>query len=153
MNEYIKSLKELKLESFEEGYATIIEGYIPMFKAEYELNLVDNLKKLGVTDVFDSEKANLSRMTSEKEYIDPVLHKANIEFSNEGIKASAATALGGAGSTSCGFEHRYEVPLKKINITFDKPYMYLVRDKESGEVWFTGTVYSPVTYIPAEGGM
>ena len=153
LNEYIKNLKDMSLNSFEDGYMTIIEGYIPMFKMDYELDLMGDLQKIGVKDIFDSEKANLSKMISEKEYIDTALHKANIEFSNEGIKASAATALGGAGSTSCGFEHRYEVPLKKINITFDKPYMYLVRDKESGEVWFTGTVYSPVTYIPAEGGM
>ena len=152
MNEYIKSLKELKLESFEEGYATIIEGYIPMFKAEYELNLVDNLKKLGVTDVFDSEKANLSKMTDEKEYIDPVLHKANIEFSNDGIKASAATAVGGKGSTSCGFEHRYDLPTKKIDITFDRPYLYLVRDKSTGEVWFTGTIYEPIEYTAQDVG-
>ena len=26
-----------------------------------------------------------------------------------------------------------------------KPYLYLIRDKASGEVWFTGTVYNPTT--------
>ena len=101
-------------------------------------------------DIFDSKKANLSKMTSEKEYIDPALHKANIEFSNEGIKAAAAVAVGGAGSTGCGFEHDYDVPLKFINVTVNKPYMYLVRDKNSGEVWFTGTVYQPVEFDPSE---
>ncbi len=146
LNEFINSLKDISLNSFADGYITIIEGYIPMFEMEYELNLMDDLKKLGVKDVFDSEKANLSKMTSEKEYIDTALHKANIEFSNDGIKASAATAIGGKGSAGCDFDHRYEVPLKKINITFDKPYLYFVRDKNSGEVWFTGTVYEPISY-------
>ena len=147
LNEYINSLKELKLDSFEDGYLTYVTGYIPMFKMDYELNLISDLKKMGVTDVFDSEKANLSKMTSEKEYIDPAIHKANIEFSNDGIKASAATAMGGKGSTGCGFEHRYNIPSKTIDITFNRPYLYLVRDKNSGEVWFTGTVYEPLNYV------
>ena len=151
LSEYIKSLKELKLDSFEDGYLTYVTGYIPMFKMDYELNLISDLKKMGVTDVFDAKKADLSKMTSEKEYIDPAIHKANIEFSNDGIKASAATAVGGKGSTGCGFEHRYDIPSKTINLTFDKPYLYLVRDKNSGEVWFTGTVYEPIDYVSHPG--
>ena len=150
LNAYINSLKDISLNSFEEGYMTIVNGFIPMFKMEYELDLIGDLNKMGVTDIFDSKKANLSKMTSEKEYIDPALHKANIEFSNEGIKAAAAVAVGGAGSTGCGFEHDYDVPLKFINVTVNKPYMYLVRDKNSGEVWFTGTVYQPVEFDPSE---
>ncbi len=150
VNEYIKNLKDMSLNSFKDGYMTIINGYIPMFKMEYELDLMGDLKKMGVKDIFDSEKADLSKMTSEKEYIDPALHKANIEFSNDGIKASAATALGGKGSADGGFNYWFEVPCIKIDITFDKPYMYLVRDKESGEVWFTGTVYEPVVYEEPE---
>ena len=151
LNEYIKSLKELTLDSFEDGYLTYVTGYIPMFKMDYELNLISDLKKMGVTDVFDEDKADLSKMTSEKEYIDPAIHKANIEFSNDGIKASAATAVGGKGSTGCGFEHRYNIPSKTIDITFDRPYLYIVRDKNSGEVWFTGTVYEPIDYVSNPG--
>ena len=72
-------------------------------------------------------------------------HKANIEFSNDGIKAAAATAMGGAGATSGPyFEHLFKVPVKEIDVTFDKPYMYIIRDKSTGEVWFTGTVYEPI---------
>ena len=80
-----------------------------------------------------------------------LIHKANIEFSNDGIKASAATALGGAGATGCGFDHLYEVPVEEIDLTFDKPYMFIIRDKETGEVWFTGTVYEPMEYIQDDG--
>ena len=28
-------------------------------------------------------------------------------------------------------------------MTFNNPYLYLIRDKNSGEVWFVGTVYQP----------
>ena len=34
--------------------------------------------------------------------------------------------------------------VKEIDLTFDKPYMFIVRDVKTGEVWFTGTVYEPL---------
>ena len=102
---------------------------------------------MGITDIFDPTRADLSGLTSDKAYINLALHKANIEFSNEGIKAAAATVYGGAGDTGCGFNYYYEIPIERIDITFDKPYMFLIRDKNSGEVWFTGTVYEPLDYI------
>ncbi len=146
LNKIIKELKEVKIDSFEEGYVTRIRGFIPFFKFEYELKLLEDLKKLGIVDVFDSKKADLSNMCKEgNNYIDPAIHKATIEFSNDGIKASAVTAAGGAGSTTGPyFEHLFEVPVKEIDLTFDKPFMYIIRDKSSGEVWFTGTVYEPI---------
>ena len=146
INMIINNLKEVKIESFEEGYATVIRGYIPFFKYEYELNLMDDLRKMGIEDVFDINKANLKKMLGdgEKQYIGDVKHKANIEFSNDGIKAAAVTAMGGFGATTGGFDYLYKIPVKEINITFDKPYMYLIRDKATGEVWFTGTVYEPI---------
>ena len=145
INKVINNLKELKKENFEEGYVTFVEGYIPMFKFEYELNIMDDLIKLGITDVFDSTKADLGSMlkNSKGEFISTIKHKANIEFSNEGIKAAAATIEGGVGNADGGFNYLFEVPVKRINLSFDNPYLYLIRDKNSGEVWFMGTVYEP----------
>ena len=71
-------------------------------------------------------------------------HKTTIEFSNDGIKAAAATTEGGIGAAGCGFDYIYKVPVENIDITFNKPYLFLVRDKDTGEVWFTGTVYEPI---------
>lgn len=104
------------------------------------------MKKLGINDVFDKEKADLSNLSENNDtYINKAIHKANIEFSNDGIKASASTAVGGYGATSGPyFEHLFKVPVKEIDVTFDKPYMYIIRDKKTGEVWFTGTVYEPI---------
>ena len=54
-----------------------------------------DLKEIGITNVFNPEKADLSNLTSSKgNFIDKAVHKANIEFSNDGIKAAAATAAG-----------------------------------------------------------
>ena len=144
INNIISNLKELKIENFKDGVATIITGDIPLFKYDYELQLMDDLKKLGIKNVFDINKADLSNLTTGTTAITKAVHKANIEFSNEGIKAAAATVEGGLGSTYGGFEYLYQIPVEKIDLTFNKPYMYIIRDKDTGEVWFTGTVYEPI---------
>ena len=116
----------------------------PKFKFDYKLKLLEDLKKLGITDVFDSSKADLSNLTSQKgTYIYNTEHKATIEFTQDGIKASAVTTAGGAGMGG-SFDYLYKVPVERIDLTFNKPYMFIVRDKSTGEVWFTGTVYEPL---------
>ena len=145
INNIIKNLKEAKYDNFKEGVVTRIKGQIPLFAYEYKLNLEDDLKALGVEDIFDINKADLSKMLqSGKLAINDANHKAKIEFSNDGIKAAAATSMGGAGADTCGFDYEYDVPVEDIDMTFDKPYMYLIRDKKTGEIWFVGSVYEPV---------
>lgn len=136
------NLKEIKLDNFEKGYITQIKGNIPLFKFDYELNLQKDLQNIGITDVFNSN-ANLSNLTDDKVLINPAIHKATIEFSNEGIKASAAASIGGFGSTDCSFNHLYEVPVKEIDLTFDKPFIFFIRNVKTGEIWFTGALYNP----------
>ena len=144
INTLINNLKPIELDSFKEGYVTEITGYIPMFKMDYELDLISDLQKLGITSVFD-ESADLSNITNDNAYITDAKHSANIEFSNDGIKAAAATMVGGAGdATDPFFDYYFEVPIETIDLTFDRPFMYLIRDKETGEVWFAGTVYEPI---------
>lgn len=145
LNKLVSNLKEVKLENFEDGKVTRIVGTIPVFSYEYEMNLNEELPKIGISDVFDKDKADLSNLVknSKGAYISDASHKANIEFSNEGIKAAAATQEGGAGSTGGGFDYLFDVPVKIIDLTFDKPYMYIIRDKADGEVWFVGSVYEP----------
>lgn len=145
VNEIINGLKELKTENFKEGVITEIVGYIPKFKFDYDLDLIKDLNDMGVKDVFDKDKANLKGITDdENAYIAKAKHKANIEFTQDGIKASAATVMmgGGAGES---FNYYYDVPVEKIDLTFDKPYMFLIRDKKTGEIWFAGTVYEPLS--------
>jgi len=146
INYIISSLKELKPENFKDGVVTKIIGYIPKFKFEYDLNLKEDLEKLGITNVFEKGKANLTNISNDENvYISEAVHKANIEFTQDGIKAAAATMFGGAGAGD-SFDYIYEVPVEEIDITFDKPYMFFIRDKETGEIWFTGTVYEPLLW-------
>ncbi len=143
INDTISKLKEIRSENFPEGVVTKIVGFIPKFRFDYSLDLMNDLAGMGVTDVFDSGKADLSGITEGPAYIGKALHKANIEFTQDGIKASAATMLGGAGAGS-DFDYFYDVPVEEIDMTFDKPFVFFVQDKDTGEVWFAGTVYQPL---------
>ena len=145
LSNIIDNMKEVKYENFKEDVVTKIKGNIPLFKYDYELELDKDLKTLGINNIFDSNKADLSNMISTKQFIDKTIHKADIEFSNDGIKAAAATAISGMGATmACTYDYNFEVPVEEIDITFDKPYIYIIRDKDSGEVWFMGSVYEPI---------
>lgn len=147
INNIISNLKELKRENFKDGVITRINGFIPKFNFEYTLELKDDLAQIGITDIFDNEKADISGLTSANgEYISDAIHKANIEFTQDGIKAAAATMAGGKGAGDPEFDYIYDVPIEEIDLTFDKPYMFIIRDKDTGDVWFTGTVYEPLLW-------
>ena len=51
----------------------------------------------------------------------------------------------------CGYDYQFKVPVENIDLTFDKPYMFIIRDKDTNEVWFAGTVYEPTEYNPTAG--
>ena len=147
LNNIINNLKELKRENFKDGVITRIKGFIPKFNFEYTLKLKDNLADLGIKDVFDDKKADISELCSASgEYISDAIHKANIEFTQDGIKAAAATMIGGKGAGGPAFDYIYDVPIEEIDLTFDKPYMFIIRDKDTSDVWFAGTVYEPLKW-------
>lgn len=143
----IDGLKGIELNNFKEGAITKITANIPLFSFDYGLELIDDLQKIGISDIFSEEDADLSNVTDdEKVFVKQVIHNANIDFSNEGIKASAATLVSigkGAAGGPCDFSYNFEVPIEEIDLSFDDPFLFLIRDKESGEIWFTGSVYSP----------
>ncbi len=146
INSLINSLKTIDMDSFADGIITEVAGFIPLFKFDYELDILNDLKKIGISEVFNSNKADLSNLMDRKVYISDVKHKANISFSNSGIKAGAVFSAMGAGAGGCGFDYKFDVPVEKVDITFDKPFIFIIRDKNSGEVWFAGTVYEPEEY-------
>ena len=143
INEVIGQLKELKRENFKEGVITRVTGFIPFFRYRDELALADDLNALGITDVFKRGKADLSKLTSQKNArIEYAAHSATIDFSNDGIKAAATSVFEGFGDGGDLFDYKWDVPVEVIDMTFDKPFIYVIRDKKTGEIWFTGAVYT-----------
>ena len=113
-----------------------IEIKIPKFSFDYSLRLKQHLMSLGITDAFNSSLANFSNMADMDFHVSDALHKANIDFSEEGVKAAAVTVFTKTDSDTIPEEEPEE-------IKFDKPFMYMIREKKTGEIWFVGTVYEP----------
>ena len=136
----INKVKTVNYDDFEEGYITEIQGFFPTFKFDCDLDLNEDLEKLGLTNIFDPEKADFSKMIGDEKIAVDTKHKSTIELSNDGIKAAAITELGGLGAAG-SYDYLFEVPVKIIDLRFDEPFLFLIRNKDTNEIWFIGTLY------------
>jgi len=132
--------KNLKLSSDELGGVNV---KIPKFKFNYDLNLKNDLINLGIKDAFEKKIADFSKMADAKDlgeylYVSDALHKSDIEFTEKGVKAAAVTVFIMTRATTA--KPRMENP---VNIVINKPFMFIIRDKNTKDIWFTGTVYEP----------
>ena len=67
---------------------------LPKFKIETSMVLISALRELGVKDIFDRDRADLSGFTGRKGlYASMLLQKAFIEVNEEGTEAVAATGM------------------------------------------------------------
>ena len=145
LSNYVEEFTEDKLEKITDNLtlASIpkkgVNISIPKFEFDYTLSLKNDLIDMGITDAFDSKEADFSNMANiEGYYVGDAIHKANIEFSEEGIKASASTVIFMAMNAMLDTDSE-----KPIDIIIDKPFLYVIRDKNTKEIWFLGTVYEP----------
>jgi serpin B len=108
---------------------------LPKFKVDSAFQLQEPLKKLGMTDAFDREHADFSGINGKKDLaITAVVHKAFVEIDEKGTEASAATAVV---ISSRGLSE------KPIDFRVDHPFIFLIRDNQSGTILFLGRVINP----------
>ncbi|XP_034859698.1 LOW QUALITY PROTEIN: serpin E3 [Mirounga leonina] len=102
-----------------------MDVFLPRFRIQNHFNLKSILNSWGVTDLFDPLKANLKGISGQDGfYVSEAIHKAKIEVSEEGTKASAAAAL---------------LLLKRSRIPFfkaDRPFFFLLREPDTGRTVF-----------------
>jgi len=123
LSEWKKNLKEQKVKIF-----------IPKFKFETKYFMKETLKEMGMPTPF-SENADLSGMTEEKGLlISEVIHQAFVEVNEEGTEAAAATAVI-IGTTA--------IPNENIIFKADHPFIFIIQEKETGNILFIGRVVNP----------
>jgi len=104
---------------------------LPRFSYRDKTWLGGPLADLGMGRIFDDELADFSGMSAGGGLApDNVAHEVYVEVDEEGTTAVAATSFGGIEST----------PPK---IVFDRPFLYFIRDLETGLILFVGRVTNP----------
>ncbi len=109
---------------------------MPKFRVETpEMDLIRPLQLLGLVDVFGMA-ADLSGMTGDKsQFISTLVQKAFIDVDEAGTEAAAATL---AIAQAKGMFNP-----QPVEISFDKPFVYLIRDTETGAILFLGSLMKP----------
>lgn len=109
---------------------------MPRFDIETRQELADILAALGMPSALDAERADFSGMTTaERLFIGKVIHQANISVDEKGTEAAAVTVVG-MDTTGGG-------PSETCTAHADRPFLFAVRDVETGTVLFMGRVVDP----------
>ena len=129
----LAGLEEMGLQHFlASDQKETVEAALPKFEADSDIQMVELLKAMGMTDAFDSARADLSGLgTSEAGniYLSQVIHKTFISVAEKGTKAGAATVV--AAAEECAMEEVKRVVL-------NRPFLYMIVDTESNTPVFMG---------------
>ena len=114
---------------------------MPKFELEATLGLADTLEGMGMPNAFDEKKAEfqgmdgLSCLAGDDEclLISDVVHKAFVSVDEDGTEAAAATAVVVGITKSVIIE-------EPVELTIDRPFIFLIRHRETGTVLFLGRV-------------
>ncbi len=109
---------------------------IPKFDVSSQLNLADGLRNLGVTNCFDSEKADFSPLVvnGQTAFISQVNHGARVAIDEEGVTATAYVEMHLAGAAM--------PPEDEVDFVLDRPFVFVITSSD-GMPMFVGVVNTP----------
>ncbi|MBA2315475.1 MAG: serpin family protein, partial [Chloroflexi bacterium] len=108
---------------------------LPRFDFETREDLLSILDALGMPAAFDPATADFSGMTAkDRLHIGMVIHQANISVDEKGTEAAAVTVVGM--DTGGG-------PPDTCTVRADRPFLFAIRDRETGAILFMGRVVDP----------
>ena len=114
---------------------TKIDLVLPKFRLESEYRLPGTLKGMGMRTAFTGS-ADFSGMDGTRAlFISDVIHKAFIDVNEEGTEAAASSAVVISQGGSSGKPHFMAV----------HPFIFIIKEKETGTVLFMGRVANPAT--------
>ena len=127
VDQWLKQLKPQK-----------VRVYLPRFKMSEPFRLKDVLSAMGMPIAFSEAHADFSGTEPRGELcLSAVVHKAFIEVNERGTEAAAATAVT---ETPRSIAPKLEEP---IVFRADHPFVFMIRDRETGSVLFLGRVNDP----------
>jgi serine protease inhibitor len=138
LDSYIESLSgEGLLDTVADAEMVTVNATMPKFSYEYEIQLNEILKSMGMPAAFDSNIADFSRMGKSSRgniFIGDVLHKTFISLDEKGTRAGAVTKV----------EIRDESAALDLKfVKLDRPFVYAIIDNSTNLPVFIGTVINP----------
>jgi serpin B len=105
--------------------------WLPKLKLEWQRDLNDDLKAMGMRDAFIPDGADFTRMSSTQGrhlFIDKVKQKTYVDINEEGTEAAAVTSVG--------------ISLTSLppQLRVDRPYIFVIRERLSGTILFMGKI-------------
>ena len=120
-----------------------VDVWLPRFELSESYSLNQPLIALGMHQAFDPRMANFDGFTTSRDprdrlFISLVQHQAFLSVDEAGTEAAAATAVVMMRTTGIP-------PTRPFVPTFraDHPFLFLIRDRESGLVIFVGRLVAP----------
>ncbi|XP_059575582.1 leukocyte elastase inhibitor A-like [Alligator mississippiensis] len=111
-----------------------VNVYLPRFKIQESYDLGKTLQAMGMLDLFDTSKADLSGMNGNRDLaVSKAIHKSYVGVNEEGTEAAAAT----------GVEIIYTSPGMPYEFKADHPFLYLIKNNVTNSVLFYGQCTSP----------
>lgn len=134
ITDFVTSVDSAKFQGWMSKLTPVSKNTIvlPKFKFSYGSSLKDALTTLGMGIAF-TDNADLSRISGGRAKISDVQHKTFIQVDEDGTEAAAATSV--SITATAVLSHTY---------TFDHPFMFVIREKFTGLVLFTGIVNNPL---------
>lgn len=135
LNNFVQTLDVNKwndwMKQYKETEGTIL---LPRFKMEYEKGLIPLLTQLGMGVAFQ-DNADLTGIGNSLK-ISEVKHKTYVDVNEEGTEAAAVTSVG-ISVTSV-------MPAQKtFYMEVNRPFFFVIRDNQTQEVLFMGTIQNP----------
>lgn len=138
VSDYISSLNGTKLQDLLSNPRDVqVNTAIPKFELEYDLDMTQVLKNMGMTDAFEFGAADFSKLghyDSGNIAINRILHKTFIAVDEIGTKAGAITMV------EMNVESAMMEPEEIKTVYLDRPFVYLLIDCENNLPIFIGTV-------------
>lgn len=108
---------------------------VPKFDITNDTEISDMFKALGVTDVFDMDKADFSPLLGNlPSEISKVQHAARVTIDEEGCTAAAFTVMMDCGAAL--------PPDEVIDFTLDRPFIFVI-ESDCGSPLFMGVISNP----------
>ena len=110
---------------------------VPKFNISSNFELDENLKNLGIKDVFDGNKADFSNLTEENGndfFVSNINHAGRVKIDEEGCEGAAYTVVPGAMGG--------DFPDLEIDFVLNRPFIFVITG-EGGQTLFVGVVNNP----------